>query len=258
MSDEIMMIRVLGFKTKYERLPVKGDPLDENIDERGYKVDAKGKRVMENVEVDWVQYAPSHSPVNTATWERVRHVEVTDEMLRGEETEKLKLMKLRWSQIAPAYSAWKSGNELPVAGTPLAAWAGVTAEKAEVLRSYKIRTVEEVARLAESQLERIPLPGMRDMRKQAALFLEGKDKAEAAVREAERDAVIAALQAQLAENNERLSAAMDLLDEKTRGEPTIDDLRAELDDLGVTYHHKAGVATLKGLLADAKADKEAA
>lgn len=252
MSDESMLIRVLKFKTGYERLPVRGGPLDENLDERGFKLDAKGKRVMENTEVDWVLYAPSHSPVNTGTWERIRHLEVTDEMRRGEETEKLKLMTMKWSQIEPAYKAWKSGNELPVAGTPLAAWAGVTAEKAEVLRRYGIRTVEEVSRLSEGQMEKVALPGMREMRKQAAIFLEGRGAAEAAEREAERDAEIENLKRQLQETQQQFSAAMDLLSEKAE-EPTIEALRAELDALEIPYHHKAGIPTLKSLLAEAKA-----
>lgn len=251
-SNQGPMIRVLGFKTTYERLPVKGGPLDENLDEKGFKLDAKGKRHMENVEVDWVNYAPSHSPINTSTWERIKHLEVTEEMLSGEETQKLTLMRIRWDQINTAYQAWKSGHEVPVNGTPLAAWAGVTAEKAEVLRRFSIRTVEEVANLGEGQLEKIQLPGMRDLRKQAAIFLQGKGAADAAAREADRDNEIAALKAQLTETQERFSAAMDLLEEKTNPkEPTIDELRAELDELGISYHHKAGVGSLKALLAEA-------
>lgn len=252
------MIRVLGFKTTYERLPVKGGVLDDNLDEKGFQLDDKGKRVMDLFEVDWVSYAPSHSPVNTMTWERVKHLEVTEEMLRGEETQKLNLMKLRWEQIKVAYDAWKSGNEVPVNGTPLGAWAGVTSEKAEVLRRFSIRTVEEVARLSEGQLEKVPLPGMRDLRKQASLFLETRGAAEAAAREAERDEEIAALKAQLADTNEKFSAAMDLLSERV-AEPkgSIDDLRAELDSMGVKYHHKAGADTLRALLAEAKQEKAA-
>ena len=259
MSDttQALRIRVLGFKTTYERHPVKGGPLDEDLDEKGFKLDAKGKRVMENVEVDWVRYAPSHSPVNTINEERVKHLVVTDAMLQGDVAEKTKLMGLRWQQIEPAYRAWKSGNDLPVNGTPLAAWAGVTAEKAEVLRRYAIRTVEEVRDLTEGQMEKIQLPGMRDMRKQAAIFLQGKGAADAAAREAERDSEIAALKAQLMETQERFSAAMDLLAKKTNArEPTVGELRAELDARGISYHHKAGVASLKALLAEA--DKQAA
>lgn len=47
------MIKVIRFKTEYERLPVKGDPLNDTVDDRGFKLDAKGKRIMTMQEVDW-------------------------------------------------------------------------------------------------------------------------------------------------------------------------------------------------------------
>lgn len=248
-KDTSLLIKVYGFKTTYERLPVKGDPLNDTLDERGFKVDDKGKRVLEMQEVDWVHYAPGHSPQNTMTWERVKHMEVTDAMLAGEETEKLKLMRARWSLIKPAYDAWKSGQDLPVNGTPLAAWAGVTNEKAEVLRKFGIRTVEDVAMLAESQIEKIPLPAVRDMRKAAKLFLEGRGAAEIAEREAERDKEMEAMRAKMHEQEERLAAALDLLEEKTNPAGDIEALRAECDARGIKYHHKAGADTLRSLLA---------
>jgi hypothetical protein len=80
-NNQDPMIKVLGFKTTYERLPVRGDVLDEDLDPKGFRLDAKGKRIMENQEVDWVSYAPSHSPINTMNWERIKHIEITDEML---------------------------------------------------------------------------------------------------------------------------------------------------------------------------------
>ncbi len=40
-------------------------------------------------------------------------------------------------------------------------------------------------------------------------------------------------------------------------EPTVDELRADLDAMGVKYHHKAGAAKLAELLADAKAKAQA-
>lgn len=242
------MIKVIDFKTTYERLPVKGDELRDPIDEKGFKLDAKGKRVMEMQEVDWVKYAPSHSPINTQNWERIKHLRVDDVMLGGEMTEKLRAMSARWSQIEPFYAAYKDGRKVPVSGTPLDAWPGCTKEKADVLRRYGIVTVEEVSTLAESQLDKIQLPGMRDMRKSAKLFLENRGAAEAAEREAERDAEISAQRDQIRELNERLSAAMELLEEKTSPKDDVEALRAELDEKGIKYHHKAGADTLRALL----------
>lgn len=246
------LIKVIGFKTTYERLPVRGGPLDDDLDAKGFKLDAKGKRIMENMEVDWVRYAPAHSPINTQNWERVKHLEVKESMLEGDITEKIRSMKVRWDQIEPAYRAWKAGHEAPINGTPLSAWPGINPDKAEALRRYGIVTVEEVSRLVESQLEKIQLPGMRDLRRSAALFLENRGAAESAARETERDNEIAELKAQLAENNDRLTAAMELLEQQTAPAPAddVDELRAELDRQGIKYHHKAGAPTLKALLAE--------
>lgn len=255
-NNQDPMIKVLGFKTTYERLPVRGGPLDENLDERGFKLDQKGRRIMEHQEVDWVSYAPAHSPLNTMNWERVKHMKPRDEDLAGDVTEKIRMIKVRWDQIEPAYEAWKAGHEMPVSGTSLGAWPGVSPEKVEVLRRFGIRTVEEVSVLVESQLEKIQLPGMRDLRKAAGIFLSNRGAAEAAERETERDNEIAILKAQLSETNDRFAAAMDLLEQKTNPNPAqnqaseVDELRAELDRQGIKYHHKAGVDNLRALLTE--------
>lgn len=44
--------------------------------------------------------------------------------------------------------------------------------------------------------------------------------------------------------------------EDPKAEPTVDELRAELDALGVKYHHKAGTSKLAELLAAAKAEAQ--
>ncbi len=244
------MIKVIAFRTTYERLPVKGDPLNDNVDDRGFKLDAKGKRVMEMQEVDWVTYAPAHAVTTSNIEERIKHLMPTEEMLSSEPTEKLMAMRARWSQIDAEYQAYKAGHELPVNGTPLGAWAGILPAAADVLKRSGIKTVEEVARLSEAQIDKIHLPAMRDLRRSAKLFLENRDAAEAAQRETDRDREIEMLKQQLSENNERLAAAMDLLEEKNNPKDEIADIRAKLDAKGIRYHHKAGVDTLRSLLAE--------
>lgn len=246
------MIKVLGFKTSYERLPVKGEPLDDNLDERGYKLDAKGKRIIENVEVDWVHYAPAHAPLTASTWDRIRHINPNEMESTPKSKDKLAYMKMKWACIEPHYEAWKKGHEISINGTPLGMWAGITAEKAEVLRRYGIRTVEEVAALVETQLEKIPLPAMRNLRREAVAFLENRGASEAAARESARDEEIAALQAKIDDQNERMAAMMDLLEQQAGKAAPADELsqlRAELDAKGIKYHHKANADTLRGLLA---------
>lgn len=193
-EEQKPLIRVLGFKTTYELLPVKGDPAKEKCDTRGFKLDASDRHIKERQQEHWVTYSPSHSPINTQTTERIRHM-IPDPERMGDDTdgEKLRFMSARWAQIQPAFEAFLSGQEIPLNGTPLAAWAGITPEQADGLRLAGLRTVEEVAELSESHMEKVRLPNMRDLRKQAQLFLQNSDSAKAAAREAEKDATIAAL-----------------------------------------------------------------
>ncbi|MCZ7488538.1 hypothetical protein [Rhizobium rhizogenes] len=246
------LVVVLGFHQTFERLPVKGDPLNDEIDAHGFKLDAKGKRVLENTQVDWATYAPLHSPTGSSTSERIRHLKPTEEILDGENGEKTKFMLARWAAIEPAYEAWLKGHELPTNGTPLAIWPGVSTAMADELKKYNIRTVEEVRDLMEAQLDRIKLPNMRALKSQAAAFLENMKGNEAAEREAERDEEIANLKAALDEQREQLAAAMQLLEEQANGGGTTEvaALKAKLDAKGIKYHHKAGIATLKALLED--------
>jgi hypothetical protein len=208
-ETQLPQIRVLGFKTTYEMLPVKGDRLNEDVDRRGYKLDAKGNLIKQLQEEHWVSYSPAHSPLNTVTTERVRLMYPDPERM-GEDTdgEKLRFMSHRWEQIEPAYQAFKEGRDIPLNGTPLSVWGGISSEQAEILRQHSLRTVEEVRDLSEGQLERVRLPNMRDLRTQAKLFLENTNAAESAAREAEKDKIIEAMA-------ERMAAMEALLEERT-------------------------------------------
>lgn len=245
------MVKVIGFHTGYERLPVIGDPLKDEVDARGFKLDGKGKRVMSMQEVDWCTYVPSHSALNSQLTERIKHLRPSEDMVHGEQTEKSRFMSVRWSQIEKEYIAYKTGQEIPLHGTPLAAWSGVTREAGEVLKRLGIKTVEEIRDLVESQMDRIQLPNVREMRRSAAAFLANKETSDAAQREADRDAEITLLKAQIAEQNDRLAAAMELLEEKTQpddGGNELADLRAECDRRGVKYHPNAKADTLRARL----------
>lgn len=208
-TEQLPLIRIIGFRTSFENLPIKGDPEQEKCDDKGYKLDASGRRIKKLQEEHWVTYSPAHSPVNTQTTERVRLL-FPDPTRMGEDQdgEKLRYMTAVWSQIEPAFEAFQKGQEIPLNGTPLAAWSGVSPEQAEILRQSAIRTVEEVSRLTDGQIERVRLPNVRDLRAQAILFLENSDAAKAAEREAQKDA-------QIAEMAERMAAMEALLEERT-------------------------------------------
>jgi hypothetical protein len=246
------LVIVLGFHQTYERVPIKGEPLDDDVDARGFKLDAKGKRLLENVAVDWVTYAPSHSPMGTSTTERVRHLRPSQDIIEGENAEKTRFMMARWAAIEPAFEAWKAGHELPTHGTPLSVWPGVSTAMAEELKKYNVRTVEDVRDLAESQLERIRLPNMRELRSSAKAFLDNLKASESAEREVARDNEVELLRQALAEQQEKLAAAMQLLEDRTApSENEIEQLRAQLKAKGVNFHHKAGLETLRALLQEA-------
>lgn len=209
-SEQLPMIRVLGFKTTYEMLPIKGDPLNDDVDAKGYKLDKKGNRIKELQEEHWVTYSPAHSPLNTINTDRIRTMMPDPERMGSDEDgAKLRFFSYRWSQIEPAFKAFKEGREIPLNGTPLANWPGITSEQAEVLRQHALRTVEEVRDLTDGAIDRVRLPGMRDLRQQAKLFLENNDAAKAAEREAQKDRIIE-------EMSERMAAMEALLEERTQ------------------------------------------
>lgn len=171
------MLRVVEFKTEYR---------------------SAGK-----APVEWVLVAPLGDGFEkTRTWHRVKDVmprEDADDKMQNSMTHID--MVAKWSVIEPAYNAWKSGQEIPVDGTPLAAWAGVTQEQAEFMKKLGIRTVEDVTIMGDSTISQLSFPNARELPKLAKKYLEG---AELTAKDAELEAM-----------RERVAAMEDLLNEKT-------------------------------------------
>lgn len=216
-----------------------------------YKKDADGNLTP----VDWVSWVPVNAPQSIGNSERVDRLNPDNIKLpEGAEDsahagEKMAYMRMIWAEIEPAYKAWKEGREVPLNGTPLAAWPGITPEQAEIFRMAGIRTVEGVRDMTEGLRSKVRLPNTREMQELAKTFLENSDAAKAAEREAEKDRKIAEMQ-------ERMEAMEALLNERTQPDPVEDDevtaLRADLDARGIKYHHKAGAAKLRELLAESE------
>lgn len=101
--------------------------------------------------------------------------------------------------VEPAYEAWKRGQEIPDNGTPLAAWAGVSPEQVEALKSIGLRTVEAVADLTDREITEKPMPGLRTLREMAKRFVTTLDKGAVTGALKQKDDEIAALKAQLDE-----------------------------------------------------------
>lgn len=150
------MIRVLGFKQEYK---------------------ANGKTV------DWVHFTsgdalretgePTHS-----TWVKVADITPPPALENDEGGIKMAALRSQWNQIGPHYEAWKDGHEIPETGTPLGAWAALNSDQAEALKSVGLKTVEDIAGQSEDRLARPVLPNMRELQRQAKMFLEGKGKTE--------------------------------------------------------------------------------
>ncbi|MEQ9634604.1 MAG: hypothetical protein RLW68_00820 [Devosia marina] len=199
--------------------------------------------------IDWVKWVPIHSPQTMGNEDRVDHM--NPENIKGRDganqSEKVAYMTAIWKDIEPAYTAWREGREIPLNGTPLAAWPGITPEQAEIFRLTGIRTVEAVRDMTELQRAKVRLPNSRDLQELAKAFLENSDAAKAAQREAEKDR-------QIADMAERMAAMEAMLEQAMKPGVEPDDeteaLRAECDAKGIKYHHKAGPAKLRELLSD--------
>lgn len=169
------MLRILGFETRYK---------------------------TDGAAVDWVHYTSRDALTETGgythtTWAPVGHLKPPAHFDQDASGLRVAAMKAQWEAVAPAYEAWKSGQELPEHGTPLGAWPGLTPQQAAALRALGIGTVEAVRDIPESLLAKPPFPGLRDIKRQAGDWLLGRDAAA-------RDAEIAALR----EQNEAMLAML--------------------------------------------------
>lgn len=199
--------------------------------------------------VDWVSWVPTHAPQTMGNSERVdrldpENIRLPDGANGGE---KIAYMRHIWAVVEPAYKAWKEGREVPLNGTPLVAWPGVTPEQAEVFRMAGIRSVEQVRDMTDGIRSKVRLPNTRELQELAKLYLENSGAAAAAEREAAKDR-------QIADMAERMEAMEALLKDAMAPKDDTDEvteLRAQLDAAGITYHHKAGPAKLRELLAGA-------
>lgn len=193
--NDLPNIVVIGFRTEYRAVP--GKP--------------------ELVAREWVKYAPRHAPglIN----EDMVHTMIPPDngLPRDDEGLKMGYMEAVWRQIAPHYKAWKEGTEVPLDGTPLAAWSGVSPAQAEVFRAHKVRTVEDIRDMTEGQMGRIQLPNLRMIKTQAGEFLASRDKTEQAGRIAAVEEQNAALQAQLEEMAKIVAGQRDDAEKPKRG-----------------------------------------
>ncbi len=125
----------------------------------------------------------------------------------------IQLARLRWDLIRPQYEAWKSGQEPPVEGTPLAAWNAIAPEQAEVLKARGVKTVEHIRDLTDASIEGLPVPYLRQLKQQAGHFLDSADAARFAAKLAEKDRTLQSQQEQINEQNALIRQLMEKVDQ---------------------------------------------
>lgn len=150
---------------------------------------------------DWVEYGPVGSLDKSTTCDKVSRLSA---VTPNTDNPANKLALGRWLAIKPLYEAWKAGQELPESGTPLAAWNGVSPEQAEALRMKSIKTVEDVAQLTDSHVQRFGLPGLRDLILSAQRYIASADTRIADAKMGALEAENAALKAEVEEIKQML------------------------------------------------------
>lgn len=158
---------------------------------------------------DWVLIGPKGEALErTKSWHRVKDLRPVDisQMFDDEadvvrQGQSYQAMSARWAVIEPHYLAWKQGHEIPESGTPLGAWAGVTAEQADFLRKFGVVTVEQAAEMGESTIAKLPFPDPRAIKRMAAQFLEQKPVEDVKAENEELKTRLAALESAILEMN---------------------------------------------------------
>jgi hypothetical protein len=115
-------------------------------------------------DVEMVRWAPKGDAKSENCW-RIEHA---------------KKDRVMWPALERAYAAWQKGQEEPVDGTPLSAFAAVNRAQADRYRLMHIRTVEDLAQIGEEVIRQVPQA--RSHKELAIRFLQNKPQVELAGR----------------------------------------------------------------------------
>lgn len=150
-------IVVVGFETKYGR---------------------------NNKPVDYVQYGERYSIQSQVVSARVSDLDPANlrDGVGSEHNMNMKraFMINRWRQIEPAYNAWKSGQDLPVRGTPIDLLPGFNKHQLDEIKKAGFKAIEDLAESHEEALGKINLPDRKGLKKKAEEFLKAQDTGKAA------------------------------------------------------------------------------
>jgi hypothetical protein len=144
---------------------------------------------------DMVEYGPIGQAGRTQVNERIDILKSVQAVAGANPA--VHAARAMWEYIKPRYEAWKSNQELPETGTPLAAWNHLTPQQAEILRVNGVRSVEDCAQLTDTHINRIPIPNLRSIIEAAKKFLDHKDVNRFDAEMKAKDDTIAALTARV-------------------------------------------------------------
>lgn len=173
-------------------------------------------------EVDMVEYSPIGSIQKTSIPKSIKEISSVIPLEgKGAHNPAVLMAHARWNAIKPYYEAWKAGREVPVDGTPLAVWSGLTPEQAELFKMKGVKTVEQIAALTDTHKQSMGIPGLHGIIDNAKRFLTAQEKSVVTDALVKKDAEIAALTAQMAELIEMVKEAKsgDAPAVKRRGRP---------------------------------------
>lgn len=175
---------------------------------------------------DVVTYSPRGDIKTRLTREVARMSKVLPAEEAGDNLAYIGAAKL-WAVVRPQYEFWKQNNALPMSGTPLAAWGGVSKAQGEVLRNAGLRTVQDVAEASDIVIGKTGIANGLMVRDLARKYLENEQGVKAST-------ALASLQEENATLKEQMAEMMAMMREmqgaddapKRRGRPRKDEPEA--------------------------------
>jgi hypothetical protein len=167
--------------------------------------------------LDMVEYGPIGAAGRSHTVERIDILSKVNKNTGSNIA--MGAAKVLWDFMKPRYEAWKTNQQLPETGTPLAAWNHLTPEQAEILRVNGVRSVEDVSALSDAHFHRIPIAGLRTITEAAKKYLAHSDINKISSEMAAKDETIAALTARVEQLAQMIADSQEEEAPKRRGRP---------------------------------------
>jgi hypothetical protein len=131
---------------------------------------------------DWVSWVKKGENAGSITNDAIKRLQPNPARNRHGTVE--------WEVVGPAYEAWKKGEETPITGTPLFAWAGVPREMIEQLKKVNIYSIEDLADFPDHNISKVPIPAPREWRQRARAYREAQSTSDVGHALATRDKTI--------------------------------------------------------------------